>query len=267
MNLPQKEKDLSIRALNILDQVCLIRRKTSLSRGDKCRLWDMTKRSLELQNDIQVNVFPVDRTIAMEEVNGARQLLLSLPFTSKFTDPPRTTGERDAYSAPSGKKRYRAEPSSPAKPIADTEISGPNLFSFAKNFEIESGNFAAVGSNQAIMYRRRRDDQYVDDHKSDRSNIASRKDPPKVTEATPSTSSLNPGPTKDSTSYADRSASAARPRRPSTKAPISGPSVLAYSSGFSLRGSRAGPGSFSAVGGDQNVVFAEDDLSDSEYHG
>ncbi|KAJ3867645.1 hypothetical protein EV359DRAFT_78409 [Lentinula novae-zelandiae] len=170
--------------------------------------------------------------------------------------------ERDNRYSPSFRsKQSRRESFGAANLMEDIKVSGPNAFSYAKNFKIHGGDVSAVGGNQTVMYRQRRADRYANNHRQAHPNPVFREDLPTVIEASSSTSSFTLDHSQDAPSYqGDVPISS-----PSVQTAISGPSLFAYSSGFTLDGSKVYPGSFAAVGGNQIIDILGDD--DSVYLG
>ncbi|KAJ3990929.1 hypothetical protein F5050DRAFT_1813233 [Lentinula boryana] len=137
------------------------------------------------------------------------------------------------HSPSLGRTRYRRESSRSSKPVA--EISGPSVFTQATSFDIYGGEFSA-GTNVKKSIRTT-------------SALFVRMQKEKI-KASSTSSSL--ALIQGSSLHEDRETYPVRPRSPSARASISGPSVFAHSSGFTLYGSIAHLGSFSAVGGDDD---------------
>ncbi|KAJ3892356.1 hypothetical protein GG344DRAFT_76039 [Lentinula edodes] len=171
----------------------------------------------------------------------------------------RTRDEQDDhYSSSPRSKQSQREYSSAANLMGDIKVSGPNAFSYAKNFKIHGGDVSAVGGNQTVMYRQRREDRYANNHRHAHPDPVFREDLPTVVEASSSTSSFTLDHNQDSSSYQDRDLPTSSPP---AQTYISGPSLFAYSSGFKLDGSNVQPGSFAAVGGNQIIDILGDDDS------
>ncbi|KAJ3926841.1 MAG: hypothetical protein NXY57DRAFT_966101 [Lentinula lateritia] len=167
----------------------------------------------------------------------------------------------DHYSSSPRSKQSQREYSSAAHLMGDIKVSGPNAFTFANNFKIHGGDVSAVGGNQTVMYRQRRADRYANNHQHAHPTPVFREGLPTVIEASSSTSSFTLDHSQDASSYqGDVPISS-----PSVQTAISGPSLFAYSSGFTLDGSKVYPGSFAAVGGNQIIDILGDD--DSVYLG
>ncbi|KAJ3877542.1 hypothetical protein F5051DRAFT_252805 [Lentinula edodes] len=164
----------------------------------------------------------------------------------------------DHYSSSPRSKQSQREYSSADNLMGDIKVSGPNAFSYAKNFKIHGGDVSAVGGNQTVMYRQRREDRYANNHRQAHPNPVFREDLPTVVEASSSTSSFTLDHNQDSSSYQDRDLPTSSPP---AQTYISGPSLFAYSSGFTLDGSNVQPGSFAAVGGNQIIDILGDDDS------
>ncbi|KAJ3908045.1 hypothetical protein F5879DRAFT_938936 [Lentinula edodes] len=174
----------------------------------------------------------------------------------------RTRDEQDDhYSSSPRSKQSQREYSSAANLMGDIKVSGPNAFTYANNFKIHGGDVSAVGGNQTVMYRQRRADRYANNHQHAHPDPVFREDLPTVVEASSSTSSFTLDHSQDAPSYQGDVPT----RSPSVQTAISGPSLFAYSSGFTLDGSKVYPGSFAAVGGNQIIEILGDD--DSVYLG
>ncbi|KAJ3913289.1 hypothetical protein F5877DRAFT_83950 [Lentinula edodes] len=171
----------------------------------------------------------------------------------------RTKDEQDDhYSSSPRSKQSQREYSSAANLMGDIKVSGPNAFTYANNFKIHGGDVSAVGGNQTVMYRQRREDRYANNHRHAHPDPVFREDLPTVVEASSSTSSFTLDHNQDSSSYQDRDLPTSSPP---AQTYISGPSLFAYSSGFTLDGSNVQPGSFAAVGGNQIIDILGDDDS------
>jgi hypothetical protein len=174
------------------------------------------------------------------------------PIRSNFQRP------RSRDFSPPTRMQDRSDSSNTAKSTADA-------FARAKNFEIMGGEFSAVEGNQTISYSTRSfEDREAQDNKalSTRQNFINQKDFQKPLED--SLSSINRTQFEHSLSAREQAISDQKPGIQSQ----SGPSVLGFASKVLMHGLKAHPGSFSAVGGNQNItVGAYSDSEGSDYYG
>ncbi|KAF5377734.1 hypothetical protein D9757_009368 [Collybiopsis confluens] len=151
-------------------------------------------------------------------------------------------------------------------PRLRTEMSGPNVFGFARNFHMEGASASAVGGNQTIAIRNSRrppspdipvirsDNRNREDIWRDRDRDADSRRPEASEARHPSSRNMLSfrGRRHSVNEYKKRSYT---DKKPETL--VSGPSVAAFTSGFSITDSKVHPGAFSAVTGDQNITIEE----------
>jgi len=146
---------------------------------------------------------------------------------------------------------------------ANTEASA---YANAKDFVIDGGEFSAVKGNLTITSTRIQEDKYPRSYNpiSARRDFAPRggRHSAKAWERNASNSSRVQSPYHSSP--LEHAAPAVQP----VQSLGSGASLLGFSSGFTLRDSKAYPGSFSAVGGNQVITIgAYSDSEGSDFHG